>query len=97
MIVLIISNKAHHKVHYIAVGLESISGKCHGMNMNTSVVIEYKDGQNITLNKCAEYTVGYAGNVKHITVFLWFTDVVSVFAFDELSHRNNGWYFNVTV
>ena len=78
---------------YVVTVIEHASGKCLTEQTNTTVVIEYRDGHNMSSNRCAGMLGDYSDNIKQIKIFLWFTDFVSVFSFSEMDY----WLFNVTI
>ena len=76
---------------YIIATIENTSGFCHSKQTNTSVVIEYKDGHNVSTNRCGGIVSDYTDNIIHIKIFLWITDIVSVYDLNKIKD----WFFNV--
>ena len=73
--------------------IETVTGRCHSKLRNTSVLIEYTGGRNLSLNRCGHVFSDLAYIISRITVFLWSTDVVSLYSFSAHYYE---WHLNMT-
>ena len=77
---------------YVVAVIENASGRCNSEQTKTSVVFAYKDGYTLSSNRCAAVLSAYSINIKHIKIYLWITDLVTVFSIDELAK----WFLSFT-